>query len=62
MILRKHSKANPIAQGNGILSIFPPLEMSRGAKGLPSEGEMFLYPLPMQNSCNKKNPRRVQLF
>ncbi|MGX1752380.1 hypothetical protein [Sphingobacterium sp. NPDC055346] len=32
MILRKHSKANPIAQVIGILSIFPPLEMSRGLK------------------------------
>ncbi|WP_254527428.1 MULTISPECIES: hypothetical protein [unclassified Sphingobacterium] len=27
--MKKHSKANPIALGNGILSIFPPLEMSR---------------------------------
>ncbi len=26
--------SNPIAQGNGILSIFPPLEMSRRLKGL----------------------------
>jgi len=32
MILRKHSKANPIAQVIGILSLFPPLEMSRGLK------------------------------
>ncbi|WP_313259625.1 hypothetical protein [Sphingobacterium sp.] len=33
MIMKKHSKANPIAQVNGILSIFPPLEMSRLLKG-----------------------------
>jgi len=43
MFLRKHSKAIPIAQGNGILSIFPPLEMSRGQKELPSEGEMNAF-------------------
>jgi len=35
--------SNPIAQDNGILSIFPPLEMSLGAKGLPLEGEMFVF-------------------
>jgi len=29
----KASKANAIAHGNGILSILPPLEMSRGLKG-----------------------------
>ncbi|WP_185211036.1 hypothetical protein [Sphingobacterium mizutaii] len=28
----KASKANAIAHGNGILSILPPLEMSRGLK------------------------------
>ena len=32
MIFWKHSKANPIAQVNGILSIFPPLEMGRVLK------------------------------
>jgi len=33
-----------------------------GAKGLPAEGLMFVNSLTMHNSCNKKNPRRVQLF
>jgi len=33
-----------------------------GAKGLPSEGEVFLNSLTLENSCNNMNPRRVQLF